>query len=243
MDKLKQYLSENREELAIEEAPDELWPQINQQLQPKRSLVVPMMKWVAAASVIILAGVGVYYLTQNEADREVVKTETTPPKADSNKNVVSEKKEVPVEITKPVEEQKQQLVTTGAPHQKSLTRQKPNNQENNTINEVDLLQQNFAVMIKHQEEKIRNTPIYAEDAEYFHFFKKQLDEMSGDEKNLKDEVKKTGWTDYSIERLINIYQGKIALLKQLQFEINKMNNKAKQNNSTIQTQKPSFINI
>lgn len=242
MDKLKQYLRDNREHLAVEEAPDELWPQINQQLQPKRSLVIPMMKWVAAASVIILAGVGVYYLTQSNKSGEVVKKEAPPVKTDSNKNIASDKKEIPAEIVKPAEEQ-QQLVTIKQPHQKLPVKQKSINPKNNTNTEVDLLQQNFAVMIKHQEEKIRNTPIYAEDAGYFHFFKKQLDEMGSDEKILKDEVKKTGWTDYSVERLINIYQQKISLLKQLQFEINKMNNKAKQNNSTIQTQKPSFINI
>lgn len=242
MDKLKQYLRQNREQLAVEEAPDKLWPQINNRLQTRKSLIIPMMKWAAAASIVLLAGVGVFYLLKD--DKKGVDVAVNPlVTIDSNKTLPAETvKQNPAANSKPNEEPAVQLVKTETP--KHLpAKQKLSNPKNNNINEVDLMQQNFAAMIKYQEEKIRNTPIYAEDAGYFHFFKKQLDEMGSDEKALKDEVKKTGWTGYSIERLINIYQQKISLLKQLQFEINKMNNKAKQNNSTIQTQKPSFINI
>jgi hypothetical protein len=242
MDKLKQYLLTHRDELAVEEAPGEVWPVISNKLKTKQAPVISILKWAAAACIVLLAGTGVYYLMNDKPLTELVKTNLP---VDSNKTntAVNENKQdikIPDDITK------EQLVKTETPQQ-VLKPQTPNpkyrSSKPSVVNELDLLQQNFSVMIKYQEEKIRNTPIYAEDAGYFHFFTKQLSEMNRDENILKEEVKKTGWNGNSIEQLINIYQGKISLLKQLQFEINKMNNKAKQNNSTIQTQKPSFINI
>ncbi|HET9055577.1 MAG TPA: hypothetical protein VFN30_01900 [Chitinophagaceae bacterium] len=243
MDKLKQYLREHRENLAVEEVPDELWPQINNLLQQKKSMVIPMAKWAIAASILVLVSVGIFYLPKDEKKNDVASVQSTI-NIDSNKTLPVETiKQNPVEIIKPNENPIPQIVKTETPKLTLPNKKKTITSKNTPPNEVDLLQQNFSIMIRHQEEKIRNTPIYAENAGYFHFFKKQLDEMGNDEKLLKEEVKKTGWTDFSIERLINIYQEKISLLKQLQLEINKMNNRAKQNNSTIQTQQPSFINI
>jgi hypothetical protein len=99
-------------------------------------------------------------------------------------------------------------------------------------------------MVSLQLEKVKGTPIYAEDAEYFHVFKKQFHDLTNDEKVLKEETKKHGINDDIITRMINIYQEKIALLKQLQFEINKMNNRIKNSNSDIQkNQSPTYINL
>ncbi len=62
-------------------------------------------------------------------------------------------------------------------------------------------------------------------------------------KQLRTEIKQSGVNDDIIMRMINIYQEKIVLLKELQSEIIKMNNRYK---TTVQDSvglSPSFIKL
>jgi hypothetical protein len=98
-------------------------------------------------------------------------------------------------------------------------------------------------MISMQKNKINTTPIYAEGADYFNEFKVQMGQMDTDEKQVRKDIKANGLKDDMIGQLINIYQKKLDLLKQLQLEMNKLNNRFKQNRGPIDTTKTYFINI
>lgn len=258
MDDFKKYLNQHRESLDTDIPGDHLWERLREELEPSKGLVIPMIiKWAAAACVILLAGFGAYVLvTKDVAKEEVAKTE-----APSQVDTVNETKR---DLRRPVEVANEQrsiaIAETPIPKQQKVTAIKDENRlakNEKPVPEkilprkaVDPLSKAFndmnasyASMVTIQLKKIKGTPIYAEDANYFHVFKKQFQDLNNDEKLLKDETKKNGINDDIITRMINIYQEKITLLKQLQFEINKMNNRVKNSDTDAQKQTPTYINL
>jgi hypothetical protein len=67
--------------------------------------------------------------------------------------------------------------------------------------------------------------------------------MERDEQNIKRDIRKGGLTDELLDQLINVYQQKLNMLKQLQNEIHKTNNRFKQNRGPVDSTKPYFLNI
>ncbi len=51
---------------------------------------------------------------------------------------------------------------------------------------------------------------------YFKDFKLQMQQMEKDEKQIKVFISKNGMTDELLDQLINVYQQKLTMLKQLQ---------------------------
>src|SRR5690349_12274208 len=86
MDELKKYLHDQRDKLDVEPAPSTaVWEQIQQQSTPGRKPVFSLTaRWVAAASIIIVAGLAIILLKYNKpANPGVAVTKTgqsnTPP--------------------------------------------------------------------------------------------------------------------------------------------------------------------
>jgi cell division septum initiation protein DivIVA len=50
-------------------------------------------------------------------------------------------------------------------------------------------------------------------------------------------------TDELLDQLINVYQQKLTMLKQLQNEMQKLNTRYKQNRESIDTAKTYFLNL
>ena len=98
-------------------------------------------------------------------------------------------------------------------------------------------------MVKLQLKNIRSTPVYGETADYFNVFKQTLKQIDTDEANIKNNIKTNGLNDVLLEQLINVYQEKINVLKNLQQEMNKINNKVKDNQLPSDSLKSHFINI
>jgi hypothetical protein len=90
---------------------------------------------------------------------------------------------------------------------------------------------------------IRGTPVYNETEDYFDGLKTQFRQAEADESNIKNTIKKQGLTDELLEQMIAIYQQKINLLKTLQSQITIINKKVKENHTTTDSLKTSFINI
>lgn len=67
--------------------------------------------------------------------------------------------------------------------------------------------------------------------------------MEKDESDIKKQIIAHGLTDELLEQLINIYQQKLNVLKQLQTEINKTNSRYLQTNPVSEITKTSFLNI
>ena len=85
--------------------------------------------------------------------------------------------------------------------------------------------------------------MYTETPEYFNDFKIQISQMEKDEKVIKSDIAKRGMNDELLDQLINLYQQKLNILKQLQIEMNKTNNRFKQNRGPVDSTRTYFLNI
>ncbi|MFX6911481.1 hypothetical protein ABTH68_19650, partial [Acinetobacter baumannii] len=80
------------------------------------------------------------------------------------------------------------------------------------------LEANFTQVINLQKARISTTPMYAESAAYFDAFKVEMRQMEKDEAEIKKDISSKGMTNELLDQLINIYQQKLNILKQLQLE-------------------------
>lgn len=96
------------------------------------------------------------------------------------------------------------------------------------VSPLKAMEDNYAFIINYQVKKLESTPIYTEDANYFHVFKKQWYDLEKDEKKIRQDVHLYGLNDKVVDQLIQLYQQKLWLLQELQTEISKMNIRARQ---------------
>jgi len=211
MDKLKTYFRENEASLQVEE-PDEkrLWERIEaggtkKTATQKRTLVI---RYVAAACVILLAGLGwmLFRKGNNYRVQPPVIAKISPPVANDTALV----NPPPVAVKTPATIKNRDL---------------PDMQPED---EAEKIGQSYAHIINVQINRLRATAIYTESPGYFTGFKQQLYQMDKDEALLRSDIKRYGLNDELLEQLINVYQQKLNLLKTLQTAINKMNNKVKE---------------
>lgn len=92
---------------------------------------------------------------------------------------------------------------------------------------VQDVERNYTQLVNYQLERLKVTPVYAESPNYFSTFKQQLRQIEADETSIKKDIKLHGLNDELLQQLININQQKLTVLKDLQAEINKLNNKVK----------------
>jgi hypothetical protein len=67
--------------------------------------------------------------------------------------------------------------------------------------------------------------------------------MEKEEKNIKSTISRRGINNDLLYQLINLYQQKLTILKQLQLEMNKTNNRFKQNRGPVDTTRTYFLSI
>lgn len=241
MDELKKYLLAEKESLESDEPNEKIWPGIRASFEaPVKSM--PIRKWAIAASMIVLVGLGI--LIFNKSNR----TETPIVKSTNQK------------IIPPVIEEKDSVLnkveTTLAADKKNLSKQKyfPAAAPITTIHSVNglniedqskmkLLEASFTQVINLQKARISTTPIYAESPNYFKDFHLQLQQMEKDENQIKTYIQKNGMSDELLDQLINVYQQKLNMLKQLQTEMQKLNSRYKQNRPAVDTMKTYFLNL
>ncbi len=246
MDELKKYLRDHRADLDVEAPPrTELWQSIQQQVDVRRKPVMkPVYKWVAAAGLILMAGAATYLVWMNKPGAmvqvEPAAAEQPIPeidgRADSSELAISP---LPGEVIaeRPGPETVRQSDPVPSKHRKNT---RPAISKKRTI--IDELQENYATIINSRLKKLESTPIHVESANYFHAFKKQWIDMEKDEEKLKENIGVYGVNDMVLEQFIQLYQQKLLLLKQLQDEINKMNNRAHRY-PEIQRKSPSYLKM
>ena len=71
----------------------------------------------------------------------------------------------------------------------------------------------------------------------------EKDDYSYTVKEDKHKKDKEGLTANQLDQLIDLYQYKLTVLKQLQLEMNKTNNRFKQNRGPVDSTRAYFINI
>jgi len=200
-------------------------------------MVIRVARWAAAACVLVLAGIGTWYLL-NEP-----KTVQTP-------IAVKSEKKLPIiapeqTATASLEKKEVSLVTknkTSKKIRKTVIQYQPyiSTEQLETLHNLET---SFTQVINLQKERVSSMPMFAETPDYFNDFKLQIRQIERDERGIKSDISKQGMNDALVDQLINLYQQKLAVLKQLQIEMNKTNNRYKQNRGPVDSSKTYFLNM
>jgi hypothetical protein len=250
MDEFKKYLFDHRDELDTEKPPQpQVWKHIQRETQVVKKPVIPMMvKWMAAAAILVAVSILVYQLQRPAkpdapqlANADTKKPVTSPEstgRTDSSTGIPSttaiEEPIVAVPDNKKIAE-RTAATRRLAKKERSIPIAQPKSH-------LEAVEDNYASIINYQLQKLEKTPIYTESPGYFHVFKKQWLDLERDEKKVKQDVRQYGMNNNIVDKLIQLYQQKLWLLKELQSEINKMNVRAKQH-PDIQRTNPAYLKL
>jgi len=248
MDKLKEYLLRHKADLDVDSPASDTWEYIGSKmsegsprtgLATKSGFSIGVVRAAVAACVIALAGAGLWL---------VIKNKKAP--ADTAKHNSGIIKKVPVpgkektENTARTEEKTPDKDIARNPSKPKQARHKARSQKPAELSdEIDIIDKSYSSLIDYQLRKLRATPLYAENGSYFSFYTEQLKQMDQDEEAVRNDIKTYGLTNEFLEQLINVYQQKLNLLKNLQTEINKMNNKVRQKQAPSEKAEVHYLNI
>lgn len=250
MDEFKKYLFDHRDELDHEKPPHpQVWKHIQRETQVIKKPVLPLIvKWMAAAAILAAVSILIYQLQRPAKPDGTQLAVTDPPKQDSSPVVNSPadagKPSTPVTETSIQELPGNKTIKekTPAPITGRIAKKERPVKKSNPVSPLQAVEDNYATIINYQLQKLETTPIYAESPGYFHVFKKQWLDLERDEKKVKQDVKLYGLNNMVVDKLIQLYQQKLWLLKELQSEINKMNVRAKQH-PDIQRTNPAYLKL
>lgn len=267
MDEFKKYMQENRTALDLDEPGPMGWEKVqaklNQEKQPAAKVVTikKYFQWSVAACVFVLAGIGLWSLLETKQETLQQQVLRAP---NENETVGVENKSAnpannATETNTIIQNEAEEKVLNSAGSMSNIAANKNTRPYKTNINpqtnssaqglSKDVLtslasvESGFTQVINLQRGKISTTPMYAESAAYFNEFKMQIQQIEADEKQLKKEISKKGLTANQLDQLIDLYQYKLTVLKQLQLEMNKTNNRFKQNRGPVDSTRAYFINI
>ena len=208
----------------------------------KKLVIVRFTRWAAAACIIVLAGIGTWHLVnRHEQGTPVLQAKTNAPAITpaTNENA---KAQTPVmgapTLLARTEPQKIKTRNPGA-----ITNEAGPVNSKDALEALSDIENSFTQVINLQRARVSTTPMYAETPEYFNDFKIQIKQIERDEKVIKSDIAKRGLTDELLDQLINLYEQKLNTLKQLQIEMNKTNNRFKQNRGPVDSTRTYFLNI
>lgn len=244
MDELKKYLQSRADELDLDEPRPRVWQNIRQEVSgvKKTNVVMLVTRWAAAACVLALAGIGVWYMAN---DQDIT---TTPGTTIAQNPKETPGTKPPVQVSPDAVNRQAEANSTVEVTAVPKINHTATAKTNTAINKTDLrmlteIESSFTQVINLQRARVSTMPMYAETPEYFDDFKVQIKAMEKDEKSIKAEISKRGLNDALLDQLINLYQQKLNVLKQLQIEMNKTNNRYKQSRGPVDTAQTYFLNI
>jgi len=253
MDKFKQYLQENSGKLDLEEPGERVWKNIRKQKVEVKPVITMMsvLRYAAAACILVLAGIGIWHLTGHQSNTPVAIVKEIKDSLKNNKattldkdsiaapqNIASVNAGEQLKENNPIVTDK--LKTTESNTHKTINEKQKKSPE---MGELRYVENSFMQVINIERQKINSSPLYAESPAYFNDFRNRMMQMDNDEKLLRSDIRKHGPDSEMIDQLINIYQQKLNLLKQLQTEMNKMNSRYKQNKPASDSLATYFLNI
>ena len=254
MDEFKKHIQQRLDELDIDEPGEQHWENIHQQLFPKKGLVISIaVKWAVAACVVLLAGIGFFLIDKESKSKPMVVSPSVTKEAKSTNtqpasSTTNDKEDGSVNVRGVEPISQKETVTASTDARKEFAVEKKHAEPKRDYAAEKALQgveSSFTQVINLERERINTTPLNAEDPSYFKDFNQRIKEMETDEAIIKHDIRKQGITDDLLDRLINIYQQKLNVLKQLQTEIQKTNTRYKQSKQQGQpdNQKTYFLNI
>lgn len=236
MDKLKEYLIRHKADLDVDSPAVETWEYIAS-AKSRSSRWVP--RYVAAACAIALAGVGIWLVVR-----------VNKPPVDTTKNNSGRIIKEPAPGNEKIENTvRKEENTAGKDIVRSTSKPKRaghkarSQKQAEFPDEIDTIDKSYSSLIDHQLRKLRATPLYAENGSYFSFYIEQFKQMDQDEQAVRNHIKAYGLTNEFLEQLINVYQQKLNVLKNLQTEINKMNNKVREKQAPSGNPEVHYLNI
>lgn len=239
MDDLKKYLQQHKDEMDADAPSNDLLRRIQLHTIPqKKNKLYPVLVRIAAAACILaVVGLGIKWLFEKkDAKVDIVKAPFSTPAQNTPatlpNNIGPDTFKNLIAIT--ANQRTAVIHTTKNIGQKKLSE---------PYQLMQSFEYNYLQLVKLQLKNIRSTPVYGETPDYFNDFKQTLHQIDNDEVSIKYNIKTNGLNDVLLEQLINVYQQKINLLKNLQQEMNKINNKVKENGSPADSVKSHFINI
>ena len=245
MDELKKYLQNHRDQLGDDAPSPKVWTGISESLEPAATPVFRIgYRWAAAAILLLIAGAGLWYWNQpTQPAQELVKEIKQPVLPTVTPSLVDTiERTITAALTKPAAKAKN--MQRGFPAATPITTiHTVSELSNNDLVKMASLESSFSQVINLQKARISTTPLYAESPSYFKDFKLQMQQMEKDEKQIKVFISKNGMTDELLDQLINVYQQKLTMLKQLQNEMQKLNTRYKQNRESVDTAKTYFLNL
>lgn len=242
MDELKKYLQQNREALDSDEPSPMVWERIQvQQPVKKTAMVATITRWAVAACVLVLAGIGTWSLLKEDEGKTQEILQGSRASAAPRQEEIKQAAE-PVISVPEINQETNKVLASVTREKKTVPVQKTATERADLI-ALQNVENSFKQVINLQRNKVGTIPMYAESADYFTDFKIQIRQLEKDEKAVKAEIAKHGLTDNLMNQLINLYQIKLSTLKQLQIEMNKINNRVKQMSRPVDSVKTYFINI
>ena len=244
MDEFKKYLRQNKEKMEFDVPSPVVWENIR---KTKKVISFSWLRYAVAASVLGIVFMLGFFMNNkiNQNNQLAIKQETPAvniPRNDTNDVAVNKTEagefhdqiETRHKVINPVRSisktiKKKDFIGTA-------------DKESSVAESFGEMQKSFGIIINYQLEKIKSTPLYGEDDNYFSVFKKDFQDLTSDEQSVKNEIIQKGLSDVAIQKLITVYQQKILLLKRLQGEISKVNAHSPKTENT-QQQKPTYINL
>lgn len=248
MDELKKYIQANREQLNSDEPAPKLLQEILAKVEtaPQRSVpVIRLVRWAAAACIIALAGVGAWSILVQNKPQLPLKNE---PVAQNNRKPAPAIKSTlpqaqPASLAGNTTRQPNTSPLHHSPEMSKAAAASPAKGSTDDLAAFRNIQAGFIQVINLQKARISTIPMYAESADYFKDFSIEIRQMGKEEKAILSTISKRGISNDLLDQLINLYQQKLTILKQLQLEMNKTNNRYKQNRGPVDTTRTYFISI
>ncbi|MFP5040720.1 hypothetical protein [Parasediminibacterium sp. JCM 36343] len=249
MDEFKKYIQQKASEMDVDEPSGRVWEQIAKQTSKPKARVFSMAaRWAVAACVIFLAGIG-FLLLQGGKETPIAKIAR--PVKKEIKAITAPRIDSPTIAT--IVPQKEKAIEAIATTRKLLPSSHNNNKaklkpqtkaaDNTGLAELENIESSFTQFINLQKARVNTMPLNAESPAFFVEFSQQMHRMEKDEVTVKKEIKKHGINNELLGQLINVYQQKLNVLKQLQNEMQKTNNRYKQGRSPVDPSKIYFLNI
>ena len=231
MDKLKEYLLRHKADLDVDSPTSDTWEYIESGMADESRQTGFVTKsgfsgWIVrtavAACVIALAGAGLWLVIKNnKVSSDTAKQNSEAIKRDSGKekieNTLRKEEKVPGND-----------IARNTSKPKEVRHKAKSQKPPEVSDEIAVIDKSYSKLIDYELRKLRVTPLYAENSSYFSFYIEQFKQMDQDEQAVRNTIKAYGLTSEFLEQLINVYQQKLNLLKSLQTEVNKMNNKVRE---------------
>ncbi|HMR83318.1 MAG TPA: hypothetical protein PKE30_09305 [Niabella sp.] len=228
MDNLKKYLQQHEKAMEVDLPSGELWTRIDKATAKKtRVKLLPLLIRISAAAAAIL--IVVLGVKLNKPTKEITATvkEIAAPLSAPEKSLSDTGTAVLYPENKTVVEVKEKRALPSVENSQ-VVKKRNNKETDERYSQLRSFTHDYTQLVDYQLNSIRTTPVYAEDGNYFSDFKQRLKEMDDDERMVRNMIMKNGISNVLLERLINVYQQKLDVLKSLRLEINKINDRVKQ---------------